>query len=185
MTFKPNVNSWEVYEDLWWKWWCHIQPGDRPIIDGRPSFVVSNTVDWEEINVWGQNGLALVVVALAWWGKPLNGRALNGQNVSQEESSWMAAVRDVTWVLWELTRMVSKRNDEGPEGTGSDDEDGAVPERTPPLSPTRGNKRPAAVDDDDDLEDPLPKRTRLDADGGENTLPHAVVSPRRTRSRRA
>lgn len=141
MTFRPSVNSWEVYDDLWWKWWCHIQPGDRPVIDGRPSFVEKNSIDWEEINVWGQNGLALVVVALAWWGKALNGRTMDGSNLSEEESSWKAAVRDVTWVLWELTRMISMRDDERPGGMGSDDEDEVPPEKTPPLSPTRSTLR--------------------------------------------
>lgn len=175
--FPTEVNSWEVYEDLWWKWWCDVQPKDRPIIAGRPSFMEKNTFDWEEINFWGQNGLVLVVFALAWWGKVLNGQG----GVAREVSSWTVAVRDVTWVLWELHLMLSKRRDsQPPAGMGTDDEDDGELEGIVPLSPTRKNKRNA---DNDDLPQPASKRARVAAGGRENIVAQAALSPRRTRSR--
>ncbi|EIM79021.1 uncharacterized protein STEHIDRAFT_164091 [Stereum hirsutum FP-91666 SS1] len=161
------------FEECWWDWWCAIQPEDRRIEGNRPCFEEKNSIDWESLNVWGLNGIVLIVVALSWWGW-----ALNIGGTPRESTSWPDAVRDVVWVLWELEVMLSLKRD-----LGDMDEEGDGEEETivTPLSPRRGKRKAT----DDDSEKAVLKRTRRTRSENENTTPsHPPTSPRRTRSRR-
>lgn len=186
-TFTPRFLL-DDFEQCWWDWWCTIQSGNHRIEGERPCFEEQNVIDWEELNIWGLNGIVLVVVALSWWGK-----ALDKTDTPRKSTSWPDAVRDVTWALWELEVALSLKRDLGAvfdDEVDDDDDDDAEGDDeveretiTIPLSPLRKGKRRAHFNG---LEKPHSKRARLFGSENENSEPSqsSVSPPRRTCSRR-
>ncbi|KAJ3766349.1 hypothetical protein FB446DRAFT_653954 [Lentinula raphanica] len=79
----------------WWKWYSIINPEwrerdatGRIVVDG------SGEGEWEEFDRSGQNGMLSLVVSLHWWYRRLD----------SPSSDWLAALRDISWVLSELVR---------------------------------------------------------------------------------
>ncbi|KAJ7481079.1 hypothetical protein B0H11DRAFT_1724725, partial [Mycena galericulata] len=83
----PLINL-ETHVPGWWEWWGGIAPAwrkkdaaGRPIIGGHGS--------WGDLVRPGGNGMLTVLLGLAWWYKT------EGKTTAE----WVAAVKDVAWVL--------------------------------------------------------------------------------------
>jgi hypothetical protein len=90
----------------WWVWWKYLQPSSRtPLKPGQPLIrsldikFVGSSVDQA-----GPNGVALVLIALAWWwdiARDGNARAVG---------DWTLAANDVKWVLRHLAGQTHDAN---------------------------------------------------------------------------
>ncbi|KAI0716930.1 hypothetical protein C8Q76DRAFT_616890, partial [Earliella scabrosa] len=88
----PNMPNEAEYADMWWSWWGGLQPGWRirgP--SGRPC--TGGEGPWDELSVPGKNGMLIVLLSLLWWHGIM----------SETRGDWEAAVRDVVWVLQQMT----------------------------------------------------------------------------------
>lgn len=83
----------ELWVGVWWKWWRSLQPEERSALEnGELSH--PETVDWSGMaQMYGKNGMLLVMATLGWWGKVAQRRE------EAEVKEWLVAVGDVTWVL--------------------------------------------------------------------------------------
>ncbi|KAJ7772153.1 hypothetical protein B0H14DRAFT_3164805 [Mycena olivaceomarginata] len=98
-----------LWVNEWWKWWQTLQPEERLLFDNELSR--PDTANWSEMSaMYGRNGLLLVMATLCWWGEVAVGRGLGSD--AQEE--WLAAVRDVTWVLEAIQERGEIPRDETP-----------------------------------------------------------------------
>lgn len=76
------------FEKAWWSWWLSAQPDDRALPGGTLKAPEMN-MDWEKMrSKTGRNGLMLVILSLAWWGKSSN-----------NSKPWKRAVADLGAVL--------------------------------------------------------------------------------------
>ncbi|KAJ7125574.1 hypothetical protein C8R43DRAFT_843012, partial [Mycena crocata] len=83
---KPSGIKLPEFSDEWVAWWRAINPAWR-IRNGE--LVREGTGSWECLRYPGQNGFLNIVVGLKWWREELE----------EEQSAWIEAVADVTWVI--------------------------------------------------------------------------------------
>ena len=95
---QPKISNIADFRDNWWRWWKGLQPTWRDVseVDGlldrthRPGSTGDH--DWSAIDKHGRNAFFSVLATLLWWGA-------ESTKPPVEDSSWMAAVEDVGWVL--------------------------------------------------------------------------------------
>ncbi|KAJ6549006.1 hypothetical protein B0H19DRAFT_1265778 [Mycena capillaripes] len=127
----------ELWVGSWWTWWRSLQPEERVALDNgdlsRPE-----TADWSKVaKMYGNNGLMLIMAALAWWGEVVQKRE------EEEQEEWRMAVRDVTWVLEELLKSGEIRKNAGDlEETDNDEQD---EQETEEVQGKGGKRKRAAV----------------------------------------
>ncbi|KAJ7920717.1 hypothetical protein B0H13DRAFT_1605096, partial [Mycena leptocephala] len=72
------------FTEHWWAWWSALAlPG------GSETARLGNEGPWGELVHPGANGILMVLLALAWW----------REEETTPSMSWLAAVKDVGWVL--------------------------------------------------------------------------------------
>lgn len=99
------------YPKQWVKWWSGLQPSWRAG-DGElpPPLYVCDEGDWGALRNCGRNGLGMVALSLAWWGRALGKTPL-----------WTAAVRDVARVMEAMVQVdVNSRKRVGASVSRSD-----------------------------------------------------------------
>ena len=95
---EPKISAVKDFEGSWWKWWKGLQPDWRAVLevegvlDSAHQPTLMGNEDWSAVDKYGRNAFFSVMATLLWWGAALPGPA-NG------DAHWMAAVRDVGWVL--------------------------------------------------------------------------------------
>ncbi|KAF7967885.1 hypothetical protein HWV62_32828 [Athelia sp. TMB] len=70
----------------WWAWWADIQPDGRQVQGDIVPDTDGSMLDWTRLCKPGPSGILLVMVALVWWKKMLDGAM---------SDSWTRAVLDV------------------------------------------------------------------------------------------
>ena len=95
---SPEIKNVSSFEAKWWTWWKLLQPGWRGVTDVEgplgPAHRNQATGEdgWSVMDKHGQNAFLTVLATLVWWESGLSG---NGQ----DDSSWLSAVEDVSWVM--------------------------------------------------------------------------------------
>ena len=95
---EPKISAVKDFAKSWWKWWRGLQPEWRAVleVDGLLDSAYHPTLtgneDWSAVDKYGRNAFFSVMATLLWWGVALPGPA-------NEDPDWIAAVRDVGWVL--------------------------------------------------------------------------------------
>ncbi|KAJ7735419.1 hypothetical protein DFH07DRAFT_753867 [Mycena maculata] len=95
---KPPTVELESIKADWKKWWVVLAPEWRQKNDVG-ELVQGGQGPWGDLVHPGANGILMVLLVLVWW-------------CEKEESaseSWLAAVRDVGWVLDELLAEAETR----------------------------------------------------------------------------
>ncbi|KAJ7129040.1 hypothetical protein C8R43DRAFT_896852, partial [Mycena crocata] len=83
----PNFSP-EKDIPAWWEWWAGLAPTWREKnAAGRP--VIGRQGPWGTLAKPGANGMLTVILGLAWW--------YTAEGEATED--WLAALKDVTWVL--------------------------------------------------------------------------------------
>ncbi|KAI1782807.1 hypothetical protein LXA43DRAFT_846143, partial [Ganoderma leucocontextum] len=86
---SPAIKNEEKYVQAWWGWWGRLQPEWRQRNEGgRPC--PGGEGPWDALKKPGQNGMLMVLLSLVWWKEIAT---------DATASEWLAAVRDVGWVL--------------------------------------------------------------------------------------
>ncbi|KAJ7058603.1 hypothetical protein C8F01DRAFT_1304260 [Mycena amicta] len=103
----------ELWVSVWWGWWRSLQPAEREVLENgelsRPE-----TADWSATaEMYGNNGLMLVMASLAWWGELVH---TSQEDAIEAIDEWAAAVRDVTWVFEKLLGSGEIRKEAQAEG---------------------------------------------------------------------
>ena len=82
-------------------WWIALQPDWRVQDDGSFNYEVPEDEEWTVLRKTGKAGLVTVVAALSWWVKAL----------TPDIPSFRAwtAVRDVKWVIDQITAKFEKQ----------------------------------------------------------------------------
>ncbi|KAJ7871171.1 hypothetical protein B0H14DRAFT_2257639, partial [Mycena olivaceomarginata] len=81
----------------WWNWWTSLQPKERGMPLQNDELSRPEDADWSGMaGLYGDNGLLQVMATLLWWGDVVQKRE------AAERDGWLAAVKDVTWVLDQL-----------------------------------------------------------------------------------
>ncbi len=86
----PEIPNNETYQTAVLSWWQHLQPewrqstGELPLARYSPP----EDGDWTCLDVSGRNGLLVVMMAFAWWGKAVG-----------LSPSWVAASTDLKHTL--------------------------------------------------------------------------------------
>lgn len=94
----PFVHDVPAFEKCFWAWWSCLQPEWR-IVPLRQE----GSGNWAALSAPGANGMLGVVACLCWWGKAVFGLKDDRKLVvGGNESQWLDAVADVTWVFEEL-----------------------------------------------------------------------------------
>ena len=97
-TTQPKISNLANFEKNWWKWWKGLQPPWRAVFEVEGSLdrthrpVLTCGRDWSAINKHGRNAFFSIMATLFWWGTALS-------KPPTEDSSWLAAVEEVAWVL--------------------------------------------------------------------------------------
>ena len=120
----PRIESVQVFEEQWVKWWSAAQPQWRETQTWPFERVNAAGLDWGQLLNGGKDGLFLVVVSLGWW--------VHAHDPS-EDSELSEAIADVTWVLKSLVSYLAADAITGSES----------PPNTP--SPTPRRKRHDSV----------------------------------------
>ncbi|KAJ6480693.1 hypothetical protein C8R47DRAFT_982738 [Mycena vitilis] len=102
VTRETVVAKHEVLVGKWWDWYSSLSPSwrkkdeaGRPVIDEGAA-----AGDWGVLVHPGANGMLTVLLPLAWWRQ--------GEEGAPSED-WLAAVRDVAWVLEGLLSAAKTR----------------------------------------------------------------------------
>ncbi|KII90791.1 hypothetical protein PLICRDRAFT_174157 [Plicaturopsis crispa FD-325 SS-3] len=116
-------------------WWAELQPPSRIIVSEDEGFKEYSQEswpnDWGKLNTAGSCGILQVVWGLAWWRVAATMRTepeylkFNFVKNPQEGERWIKTVRDVSWVLGQMSA-----------GGGSPEVVPAAPKEKP-HSPTR------------------------------------------------
>ncbi|KAJ7363727.1 hypothetical protein DFH08DRAFT_682438 [Mycena albidolilacea] len=86
----------ELWVGLWWTWWASLQPKERAMLENKEPFQPEDA-DWSKmVGQYSDNGLLQVMATLLWWGEVVQKRE------AAEQDQWLAAVKDVMWVLDQL-----------------------------------------------------------------------------------
>ncbi len=94
----PIIKDEASYAMLWWLWWGGLQPEWREMNErGRP--IIGGRGSWERLERPGQNGLLLVLLALAWWGEVAS---------PTTKEDWLAAAKDVAWVVSQMAANAAR-----------------------------------------------------------------------------
>jgi hypothetical protein len=75
----------------WWDWWTSLAPAWRKKDETGHPTIGEEKGDWGSLVHPGANGMLTVLLPLTWW------RLGEEGNVASD--GWVAAVRDVLWVL--------------------------------------------------------------------------------------
>jgi len=95
---SPEIKDVSSFDAKWWAWWNLLQPHWHGVADVKGPLgpahreEVTGEDGWLVMDKHGQNVFLTVLATLLWWESGLLG---NGQN----NSSWLAAVEDVSWVM--------------------------------------------------------------------------------------
>ncbi|KAJ6490571.1 hypothetical protein C8R47DRAFT_939242, partial [Mycena vitilis] len=87
--YTPEIKNTDEFSRTWWGWWTDINPDARG--ENRPLLRV-DIVDWQGMDLYGQNGFLNVLMCLKWWRDALE----------NETRDWREGVDDVTWVIKKL-----------------------------------------------------------------------------------
>ena len=97
-TTQPKISNLANFKKNWWKWWKGLQPPWRAVFKVEGSLdhthhpVLTGGHDWLAINKHSCNTFFSIMATLFWWGTALS-------KPPTEDSSWLAAVEEVAWVL--------------------------------------------------------------------------------------
>ena len=97
-TTQPKISNLANFEKNWWKWWKGLQPPWRAVFKVEGSLdcthhpVLTGDRDWSAINKHGRNTFFSIMATLFWWG-------IASSKPPTEDSSWLAAIEEVVWVL--------------------------------------------------------------------------------------
>lgn len=83
-----------------------MQPSGRVSEEGKLIQPVE-ALEWDAVRISGKNGFLLVVTLLGCWGKCI----AKDPPCSAEYSDWVAAIRDVSWVLEHIIRSSKEGSD--------------------------------------------------------------------------
>ena len=106
---EPKISAVKDFEESWWKWWKGLQPAWRAalevdgVLDSVHHPTLTGNEDWSAVDKYSKNAFFSVMATLLWWGAALPGPA-NG------DPHWLAAVRDVGWVLSGLWYVFAQRS---------------------------------------------------------------------------
>ena len=95
---SPEIKDVSSFDAKWWAWWNLLQPRWHGVADVKGPLgpahreEVTGEDGWSVMDKHGQNAFLTVLATLLWWESGLPG---NGQ----DNSSWLAAVEDVSWVM--------------------------------------------------------------------------------------
>jgi len=95
---SPEIKDVSSFDAKWWAWWNLLQPHWRGVADIKGPLgpahreEVTGEDGWSVMDKHGQNAFLTVLATLLWWESGLLG---NGQ----DNSSWLATVEDVSWVM--------------------------------------------------------------------------------------
>ena len=96
-TIQPMITNLADFKENWWKWWKGLQPPWRAVFEVEGSLdrthcpALTGSCDWSAINKQGRNTF-FSIMTLLWWGKA-------PPKPPTEDSSWLATVKEVGWVL--------------------------------------------------------------------------------------
>ncbi|KAJ7718507.1 hypothetical protein B0H14DRAFT_2412479 [Mycena olivaceomarginata] len=99
-TKKIKVKSQEKLVKDWWKWWGCLAPAWRDKEENGVLKTGETKGEWGPLVHPGANGMLTVLLPLVWWkeGEP-----------DAASESWLAAVRDVLWVLQGLLSTAKEK----------------------------------------------------------------------------
>lgn len=103
MTNMPEVENTKEFGETWKAWWTALQPAWRE--HEMLLKEVPDTFEWPESGLMegGQLGIGLVVMTISWWIKAV------GEDEEMLVRSGLAdAIADVSWVLKQLTAVLSE-----------------------------------------------------------------------------
>ncbi|KAJ7631950.1 hypothetical protein DFH06DRAFT_1004635 [Mycena polygramma] len=90
ITRPTEVEDHDMLVEKWWEWWSDVNPDWREKDgQGRP-VIGEQSGDWGTLVHPGANGILTALLLLVWWRE--------GETGAPTEL-WLAAVRDVGWVL--------------------------------------------------------------------------------------
>jgi hypothetical protein len=96
-TWEPMIDV-ETYPSQFTSWWSAMQPSNRKL--KKDMFVAhgrDGVYDWSTVRIFGPNGIASVIAALAWWQKTVN--ALSTSERIQEQLRLDEAMDEVLFTL--------------------------------------------------------------------------------------
>ena len=95
---QPRISNLADFKENWWKWWKGLQPPWRAVFKVEGSLdrthrpVLTGVRNWSAIDKHCRNVFFSIMATLLWWGKA-------SPKPPAEDSSWLAAVEEVGWVL--------------------------------------------------------------------------------------
>ena len=95
---QPRISNLADFKENWWKWWKGLQPPWRAVFEVEGSLdrthrpVLTGVRNWSAIDKHCRNVFFSIMATLLWWGKA-------SPKPPAEDSSWLAAVEEVGWVL--------------------------------------------------------------------------------------
>ena len=95
----PKIASIKDFEDQWVQWWTAAQPEWRST-ESWPFPKGEVEGEWGRLLSGGKDGLFLVVMSLGWWAHARD---------PTEDSVFVAAIGDVSWVMQQLITSLSAR----------------------------------------------------------------------------
>lgn len=88
------------------KWWRGLQAGREEVIDSFISMSRSEGADWEGLKVRGPNGIASLIVGLAWWQEAVEAmpgmRNRERQEKEEQKKNLAEALSEVDYAFGEL-----------------------------------------------------------------------------------
>ncbi|KAM6501765.1 hypothetical protein JOM56_001742 [Amanita muscaria] len=99
----PSIKKPVEFATIWWGWWKNLQPSWRRVDEtDNLSQVIPTDADWSCLLYGHSNGLAVVVMTLAWWIRAFEPAKFG----ICEHSRLVDAISDVGWVFQELVSVV-------------------------------------------------------------------------------
>ena len=107
----PVVSDTVAYAESWRLWWIECQPKDRATAQWPLPREPLSMVQWGRLMNGGKHGVFLFVVSLSWWVK--------SSEPAPSSPGLAAAIRDLNWVLHQLTDALTTPALEAPDTSRS------------------------------------------------------------------
>ncbi|KIL68673.1 hypothetical protein M378DRAFT_33326, partial [Amanita muscaria Koide BX008] len=92
----PCVKKPAEFGVIWWGWWKNLQPLWRRVDDSDNLLrEIPADAEWSCLLYGDSNGLAIVVMTLAWWLRAIE----PAKRGASEHAPLFDAIADVSWVL--------------------------------------------------------------------------------------
>ncbi|KAM6497784.1 hypothetical protein JOM56_005732 [Amanita muscaria] len=149
----PAIKTPVEFGTIWWGWWQGMQPSWRKGNINEPLCCVApKDAEWSHLCYGNTNGLAIIVMTLAWWIRAIAPDELG----DVKHSPLFDAFADVGWILSEVSSLTSSC----PEANSS------INDSSPLLTesfPTTSNNKPSLKRSSPpaDSNEPALKRSRL------------------------